>query len=157
MTPAIQALRRARVAHDVHAYEHEPGTHTYGAEAVEKLGLDAHQVFKTLIASSERGELLVALVPVADQLELKALARAAGVRRCVMATPETVQRATGYVLGGISPLGQKKALRSFIDSSATTLPQIHVSAGRRGLEVALSPQDLASVTGATFASITRPF
>lgn len=156
MTPAIQALQRAGIAHSVHAFEHQPRARNYGAEAVAKLGLDAHHVFKTLIASSEHGELLVALVPVADQLELKALARAAGVRRCVMATPEAAQRATGYVPGGISPLGQKRALRGFIDKSAQTLPQIHVSAGRRGLEVALSPQDLACAIGATFAPIARP-
>ncbi len=155
MTPAIQTLKRACIPHDIHAYEHQAGNQAYGEEAVERLGLDPHQVFKTLIASSSQGELLVALVPVAAQLDLKALAIAAGTRYCEMALPEAAQRATGYVLGGISPLGQKKKLRTFIDISAQSLSHIHVSAGRRGLEVALSPHDLALLTSARFAAIAR--
>ena len=155
MTPAIQALKRARIPYDVHAYEHQSGNHAYGEEAVERLGLDPHQVFKTLIASSGSGELLVAVVPVAAQLDLKALAIVAATRHCKMASPEAAQRATGYVLGGISPLGQKKKLRTFIDSSARALARIHVSAGRRGLEVALSPQDLATLTDAQFKPVAR--
>lgn len=155
MTPAIELLVRARIAHEVQAYEHQTGRHGYGDDAVEQLGLDSHQVFKTLIASSSAGELLVAVIPVAAQLHLKALATAAAVRHCEMASPDAAQRATGYVLGGISPLGQKRMLRTFIDSSAQSRTQIHVSAGRRGLEVALSPHDLATLTGARFAVIAR--
>ena len=156
MTPAINLLRKAGIAHQVLGYEHEPGAASYGLEAVEKLGLDATTVFKTLLAASEKNELLVAIVPVAGQLDLKALALAAGCKKCEMADKDAAQRATGYLLGGISPLGQKKRLRSFIDSSAQALSVIHVSAGRRGLEVALAPQDLAGLINAGWAPIGKP-
>lgn len=155
MTPAIELLRRERVAHAVHAYTHDRDTGSYGAEAVEKLGLDPARVFKTLLAVTEARELLVAIVPVAGQLDLKALAEAAGCRRCDMAATEAAQRATGYLVGGISPLGQKKRLRAFLDASARPLPTIHVSAGRRGLEVELAPDDLLRLTGADVAPIGR--
>ncbi|HET9049347.1 MAG TPA: Cys-tRNA(Pro) deacylase [Chiayiivirga sp.] len=155
MTPAIQLLRQQHVAHEVCAYEHDADTQAYGEEAVARLGLDAGEVFKTLIAQTDQGELLVAIVPVAVQLDLKALAHASGARRCVMAPLDTAQRSTGYVAGGISPLGQKKRLRTFIDAQARSLTRIHVSAGRRGLEVALSPQDLASLTAGVVAEIGR--
>jgi len=156
MTPAINLLKREKIAHTVHSYVHDPQATSYGGEAVEKLGLDPRQVFKTLLASSETGELLVAIVPVAGQLDLKALAEAAGCRRCEMAAADAAQRATGYLVGGISPLGQKKRLRTFIDASAQVLPTMHVSAGRRGLEVALAPADLAGLTNARFHRIRRP-
>lgn len=155
MTPAIELLRRERVAHAVHAYTHDRDAGSYGAEAVEKLGLDPARVFKTLLAVTEARELLVAIVPVAGQLDLKALAEAAGCRRCDMAVAEAAQRATGYLVGGISPLGQKKRLRAFLDASARPLPTIHVSAGRRGLEVELAPDDLLRLTGADVAPIGR--
>ncbi|MGN6225461.1 Cys-tRNA(Pro) deacylase [Pseudoxanthomonas sp.] len=155
MTPAIELLRRERVAHAVHAYTHDRDAGSYGAEAVEKLGLDPARVFKTLLAVTEARELLVAIVPVAGQLDLKALAEAAGCRRCDMAAAEAAQRATGYLVGGISPLGQKKRLRAFLDASARPLPTIHVSAGRRGLEVELAPDDLLRLTGADVAPIGR--
>jgi Cys-tRNA(Pro)/Cys-tRNA(Cys) deacylase len=124
-------------------------------EAAEKLGLDPAQVFKTLLAASEKGELLVAVVPVVGSLDLKALAHAAGVKKVEMADPSAAQRSTGYLLGGISPLGQKKRLRTFIDSSAQPLTHMFVSAGRRGLEVELAPEVLAEHTGAKFADIGR--
>lgn len=155
MTPALDLLKKARAEHRVHSYEHDPKSASYGLEAAEKLGLDPVQVFKTLLASSEKGELLVAVVPVGGTLDLKALAQAAGVKKCEMADPAAAQRATGYLVGGISPLGQKKRLRTFIDQSAQQFETIHVSAGRRGLEVELAAAVLAEHTQATFAEIGR--
>ncbi|WP_287809078.1 Cys-tRNA(Pro) deacylase [Pseudomonas sp.] len=156
MTPALDLLKKARAEHHVHSYEHDPKAASYGLEAAEKLGLNPEQVFKTLLASSEKGELLVAVVPVAGTLDLKSLAHAAGVKKCEMADPAAAQRATGYLLGGISPLGQKKRLRTFIDQTAQPLTTMFVSAGRRGLEVELAPALLAEHTRATFADIGRP-
>ncbi|EJN37866.1 Cys-tRNA(Pro) deacylase [Pseudomonas sp. NPDC089395] len=155
MTPALDLLKKARAEHRVHSYEHDPKSASYGLEAAEKLGLDPQQVFKTLLASSEKGELLVAVVPVVGTLDLKALAHAAGVKKCEMADPAAAQRATGYLVGGISPLGQKKRLRTFIDDSAQNFATIHVSAGRRGLEVELAATVLAEHTQGKFAGIGR--
>lgn len=155
MTPALDLLKKVRAEHRVHSYEHDPKSASYGLEAAEKLGLDAQQVFKTLLASSEKGELLVAVVPVVGTLDLKALAHAAGVKKCEMADPAAAQRATGYLVGGISPLGQKKRLRSFLDASAQALPTLHVSAGRRGLEVELTPADLLRLTAGHYAPIGK--
>lgn len=155
MTPALDLLKKHRAEHRVHSYEHDPKSASYGLEAAEKLGLDPQQVFKTLLASSEKGELLVAVVPVVGTLDLKALAHAAGVKKCEMAEPSAAQRATGYLVGGISPLGQKKRLRTFIDDSAQNFATIHVSAGRRGLEVELAAAVLAEHTQGKFAGIGR--
>lgn len=155
MTPALDLLKKHRAEHRVHSYEHDPKSASYGLEAAEKLGLDPQQVFKTLLASSEKGELLVAVVPVVGSLDLKALAHAAGVKKCEMADPAQAQRATGYLVGGISPLGQKKRLRTFIDDSSQNFASIHVSAGRRGLEVELAATVLAEYTQGTFAPIGR--
>ena len=155
MTPALDLLKKVRAEHRVHSYEHDPKSASYGLEAAEKLGLDPAQVFKTLLAASEKAELLVAVVPVAGSLDLKALAHAAGVKKVEMADPAAAQRATGYLLGGISPLGQKKRLRTFIDSSAQGFATIHVSAGRRGLEVELAASVLAEHTQGKFADIGR--
>lgn len=155
MTPALDLLKKHRAEHRVHSYEHDPKSASYGLEAAEKLGLDPQQVFKTLLASSEKGELLVAVVPVVGTLDLKALAHAAGVKKCEMADPAVAQRATGYLVGGISPLGQKKRLRTFIDDSAQSFATIHVSAGRRGLEVELAAAVLAEHTQGKFAGIGR--
>lgn len=155
MTPAIQLLKKTGIAHTVHAYAHSADAQSYGLEAVQALALPAQHVFKTLVASTDSGELLVAMVPVSGSLDLKALAHAAGCKRCEMADPAVAQRSTGYLLGGISPLGQKKRLRSFLDSSAQPLATLYVSAGRRGLEVELAPADLASVIGATFVPVAR--
>ncbi|QHG63596.1 Cys-tRNA(Pro) deacylase [Pseudomonas putida] len=155
MTPALDLLKKARAEHRVHSYEHDPKSASYGLEAAEKLGLEPQQVFKTLLASSEKGELLVAVVPVVGTLDLKALAHAAGVKKCEMADPAAAQRATGYLVGGISPLGQKKRLRTFIDDSAQNFATIHVSAGRRGLEVELAAAVLAEHTQGKFAGIGR--
>ena len=156
MTPAINLLKQQRTAHRVLSYEHDPAAASYGLEAVDKLGLDAASVFKTLLTATEKGELLVAIVPVAGQLDLKALALAAGCKKCEMAAIDAAQRATGYLVGGISPLGQKKRLRMFVDASAMALADMHISAGRRGLEVALAPADLVRLVSATVAPIGRP-
>lgn len=155
MTPALDLLKKVRAEHRVHSYEHDPKAASYGLEAAEKLNLNPAQVFKTLLASSEKNELLVAVVPVGGTLDLKALAQAAGVKKVDMAAVDAAQRATGYLVGGISPLGQKKRLRTFIDDSAKDFPSIHVSAGRRGLEVELSAETLALHTQAKFAAIGR--
>lgn len=155
MTPALNLLKKVRAAHRVHSYEHDPKAASYGLEAAEKLGLEPAQVFKTLLAASEKGELLVAVVPVVGSLDLKALAQAAGVKKVDMAPIDAAQRATGYLVGGISPLGQKKRLRTFIDNSARDFSTVYVSAGRRGLEVELSAEILAEHTQAQFADIGR--
>ncbi|BBT18400.1 Cys-tRNA(Pro) deacylase [Metapseudomonas otitidis] len=155
MTPAIDLLKKAKAEHRVLSYTHDPKAPSYGLEAAEKLGLDPARVFKTLLAATEKGELLVAVVPVAGSLDLKALAHAAGAKKADMAPADAAQRATGYLVGGISPLGQKKRLRTFIDRSALDHPTIHVSAGRRGLEVELAAQVLAEHTQAQFAAIGR--
>jgi Cys-tRNA(Pro)/Cys-tRNA(Cys) deacylase len=155
MTPALDLLKKNQAEHRVHTYEHDPKAASYGLEAAHKLQLPAEQVFKTLLAASEKGELLVAVVPVAGTLDLKALAQAAQVKKCEMADPLAAQRATGYLLGGISPLGQKKRLRTFIDESARALSTIFVSAGRRGLEVELAAGVLAEQTAGHFAPIGR--
>ncbi|MCK7543664.1 Cys-tRNA(Pro) deacylase [Marinobacter bryozoorum] len=153
MTPAINLLRKQGIAHTLHDYPHDPKSESYGTEAAEKLGLDPEQVFKTLVAETDTGELVVAIVPVSGNLNLKQLAKAAKAKKAAMADKQKVQRTTGYVLGGVSPLGQKKALRTVIDESAQAFDTIHVSAGRRGLEIELAPADLADLTRASFAPI----
>ncbi len=154
-TPAVRALERARVAHTLHTYdpEHAEG-HGYGEAAVAALGQDPRQVFKTLVARVD-GALTVAVVPVAGSLDLKALAAATGGRKATMADPADAERATGYVLGGISPLGQRKALPTVVDESALGFPTVMVSAGRRGLQVELAPADLVRLTRARTAPIGR--
>ncbi|MFD8966253.1 Cys-tRNA(Pro) deacylase [Streptomyces sp. NPDC059568] len=155
-TPATVALTAAGTAYTLHAYEHDPASASYGEEAAEALGVSPDRVFKTLVADVD-GELTVAVVPVAGSLDLKALAAAVGGKRAAMADPAAAERTTGYVRGGISPLGQRKRLRTVLDASAESHPTICVSAGRRGLEVELSPKDLATLTTATLAPIGRAF
>jgi Cys-tRNA(Pro)/Cys-tRNA(Cys) deacylase len=132
MTPALDLLKKHRADHRVHAYQHDPKAASYGLEAVEKLGLAPEQVFKTLLAASEKGELLVAVVPVAGTLDLKALAQAAGVKKCEMADPQAAQRATGYLLGGISPLGQKKSAAQPVRQCRQAWPRSGVGAAGAG-------------------------
>ncbi|GGT23319.1 Cys-tRNA(Pro) deacylase [Streptomyces purpureus] len=153
-TPATVALAAAGVGFTVHAYEHDPASPSYGEEAAEALGVSPDRVFKTLVADVD-GELTVAVVPVAGQLDLKALASAVGGKRAAMADPAAAERTTGYVRGGISPLGQRKRLRTVLDASASGHETICVSAGRRGLEVELTPADLAALTSAVLAPIGR--
>lgn len=152
-TPATTLLVKRGIAHTIHAYEHDPEAESYGLEAVDALGLEPSRVFKTLVAEVD-GRLTVGVVPVTGQLSLKALAAAADGKRAVMADPAAAQRATGYVLGGISPLGHRSRLPVVIDVSAKEAgATIYCSAGRRGLEVELAPEDLITVTGATVSPI----
>ena len=151
-TPALVALQREGVAHTVHAYDHDPGAESYGMEAAEALGLDPATVFKTLLAEVD-GSPVVAIVPVTGQLDLKALAAARGGKRARMMEVAAAERLTGYVAGGISPLGQRKALPTVIDVSAGALPMIYVSGGQRGLDIGVAPQDLLQLTDAAYAPI----
>ena len=151
-TPATAAVARANVEHRIHEYRHDPAAPSYGLEAAERLGVDPATVFKTLVADVD-GRLAVAVVPVAARLDLKALAAAAGGRRAAMAEPADAERATGYVVGGISPLGHRKRLPVFLDESMQGRPTVMVSAGRRGLQLELAPADLARLSGGTFAPL----
>lgn len=155
MTPAINAAKRAGIGYTIHGYEHDKTAASYGEEAADKLGLSTARVFKTLLAQVDGKELVVAVVPVARQLNLKQLAAALAARSAEMARPADAERATGYVVGGISPLGQKKRLRTVIDDSAREHATIYVSAGRRGLEIELAPGDLATLTQGLFAAVAR--
>ncbi|MFI5956587.1 Cys-tRNA(Pro) deacylase [Cryptosporangium sp. NPDC051539] len=151
-TPATQALTKAKAAFTVHEYEHDPASGSYGEEAARALGVPAGRVFKTLVAQID-GALHVAVVPVTGELDLKALASAVGKKRAAMADPALAERTTGYVRGGISPLGQRKRLPTVVDASAESYDTVFVSAGRRGLEVEVAPADLTRLTGATVAAI----
>jgi Cys-tRNA(Pro)/Cys-tRNA(Cys) deacylase len=153
-TPATVALARAGIPFTVHAYDHDPAAASYGLEAAEALGLEPATVFKTLLADVD-GSLVVGIVPVTGQLDLKALAAAVGGKRATMADPAAAERVTGYVVGGISPIGQKRRLPTVLDESAAGHPVVYVSGGRRGLDVGLAPDDLALVTGALRARISR--
>ncbi|MEU3276380.1 Cys-tRNA(Pro) deacylase [Streptomyces antibioticus] len=153
-TPATVALTSAGVEFTVHAYDHDPGHPSYGEEAAEAMGVSPDRVFKTLVADVD-GTLTVAVVPVAGSLDLKALASAVGGKKAAMADPALAERTTGYVRGGISPLGQRKKLPTVLDTSATAHATICVSAGRRGLEVELAPSDLTHLTNATLSPIAR--
>ncbi|WP_030680806.1 Cys-tRNA(Pro) deacylase [Streptomyces cellulosae] len=153
-TPATVALTAAGVPYTVHSYDHDPSHPSYGEEAAEAMGVSPERVFKTLVADVD-GALTVAVVPVAGQLDLKALASAVGGKRATMADPALAERTTGYVRGGISPLGQRKKLPTVLDASASAHRTICVSAGRRGLELELSPDDLAKLTDAVVAPVGR--
>ncbi|MET9500178.1 Cys-tRNA(Pro) deacylase [Streptomyces sp. NPDC006622] len=153
-TPATVALTAAGLEFTVHAYDHDPAHPSYGEEAAEAMGVSPDRVFKTLVADVD-GTLTVAVVPVAGSLDLKALAAAVGGKRAAMADPTLAERTTGYVRGGISPLGQRRKLTTVLDDSAKAHDTICVSAGRRGLEVELSPTDLADLTDAVLAPIGR--
>ncbi|QDO88747.1 Cys-tRNA(Pro) deacylase [Ornithinimicrobium ciconiae] len=153
-TPATVALERAGVAFTIRAYDHDPGAESFGLEAAQALGVDPARVFKTLLVALDPG-LGVGIVPVDHQLDLKAVASALGVKRAVMADPKVAERTTGYVVGGISPLGQKKALPTVLDASATNFETVLVSGGKRGFDLELAPADLVALTGATLAPIAR--
>jgi Cys-tRNA(Pro)/Cys-tRNA(Cys) deacylase len=153
-TPATAALTAAGITFEVRAYDHDPRATSYGLEAAAALGADPARVFQTLLASLD-SRLVVGIVPVTGQLDLKALARALGGSKAVMAEVAAAERATGYVAGGISPVGQKRALPTVLDASALDHDTILVSGGRRGLDVELAPHDLVAITGAVTATIGR--
>jgi len=153
MTPAINLAKKAKITHKIHEYEHDAASKSYGLEASEKLGVPEGQVFKTLVVNLDSKELAVGVVPVCSMLSMKSIAKAVGAKKATMAAQLDVERATGYVLGGVSPLGQKKRLKTIIDTSAKNYDTIYISAGRRGLEIELSPNDLAKLVSGIFAGI----
>jgi Cys-tRNA(Pro)/Cys-tRNA(Cys) deacylase len=157
MTPAVNLLKKKKITHSLHSFEHDPNSRNFGMEAANALNLDPKSVFKTLLFSLNGAakQLAVAIVPVDSSLNLKLAAKAAGVKKAEMAEPTIAQAVTGYLVGGISPIAQKKALPTFIDDSALDLKQILVSGGKRGLDIQLSPQDLAAVTRARFMPLKQ--
>ena len=154
MTPATQQLKQKKIPFEVLQYDHDANASSFGLEAVEKLSLEAQQVFKTLVVCCDTDQLAVAIVPVNLKLNLKAIAKELKVKKVKMADAKRVEATTGYVLGGVSPLGQKKRLPTVIDSSAETLEVMYVSGGKRGLEIALAPTDLKTLSQASFAVIS---
>lgn len=156
-TPATAALDAAGIAYQLHSYEHDPANRHFGEEAAAALGVDPLRIFKTLIVDTGTGRppFAVAVVPVAAQLDLKAMATALGVKKVDLADPVAAARSSGYLVGGISPIGQKTPLPTVIDETAEISDTVYVSAGRRGLQVELAPTDLARMTGGRFADIAR--
>lgn len=158
MTPAIKLAKKNNIKHIIHDYQHDANAishgESYGQEAADKMGVSRAQVFKTLVVCLDTKELAVAVIPVSNMLSMKHIAKSAKAKKSMMANKQDVERSTGYVLGGVSPLGQKKRLRTFIDSSAKNFETIYVSAGKRGLEVELNPKDLASLLVAEFTDLT---
>lgn len=154
-TPALRYLDRRAIAHTVHEYRHDPTVTAYGDEAASVLGVDPARIFKTIVCTTG-SRLVVAVVPVGCEVDLRALAAEVGAKRVDTATAAEAERATGYVIGGISPLGQKRALPAVVDESALSWGSVFVSAGRRGLEVELAPADLVAATSASVAAVARP-
>ena len=155
MTPGINVAKKNKVPHTIHEYSHDESSESYGLEAAEKMGVPEERVFKTLVVSLDNRELVVGVIPVSSMLSMKLIAKAAGAKKAAMADKSDVERSTGYVLGGVSPLGQKKRLKTIIDSSANNYPTVYVSAGRRGLEIELSPDDLTKLTSGVLAEICQ--
>ncbi len=161
MTPAINSLKKAKIEYQIHSYDHDPKSKAYGEEAAEKLNVPFDRLFKTLVVSIDNKVLSVAVVPVSKQLNLKSFAKAISIasgkkaKKVKMADKTEVERSTGYLLGGVSPIGQKKILPAIIDESSLSFDTIYVSAGKRGLQVELSPKDLGAQIKATFYKIAK--
>jgi Cys-tRNA(Pro)/Cys-tRNA(Cys) deacylase len=155
-TRAVAALVRAGIPYQIRTYDHDPAVTAYAKEAAVALGVEPGRVFKTLVATTGDGQLVVAVVPATTELDLKALAGVLGVKRAAMAGAATAERSTGYIVGAISPLGQKRPHPTVVDDTAPSWPTILVSGGRRGLELELDPDDLINVTGGQYAPIARP-
>jgi len=155
MTPAVNILKKAKVNFKLHTYDHDPASTAFGDEVVEKLNLQPEQVFKTLVVELDGKNLAVAILPVSEQLDLKKVAKVMNVKKAKMADPKTVERTTGYILGGVSPFGQKKKLKTMIDLSASDFDSLYVSGGKRGLQIELSPADIAAQTRADFQDIKK--
>ncbi|WP_323665186.1 Cys-tRNA(Pro) deacylase [Aliarcobacter butzleri] len=154
MTPAINLLKKIKCDFKIHKYEHDSDCTNFGDEAVEKLGLDANQVYKTLLVELTPKELVVCVLPVANQLSLKEVATIFGVKKAEMASKDEAQKVTGYLLGGISPLGQKKLLRTVLDESTKSFETIFISGGKRGLDIEVKPKDLEVLLKAKIGKIT---
>ena len=155
MTPAVNLAKKLKINFQLHEYHHDAHSESYGLEAAEKLQVEPKRVFKTLVVQDDNDKLAVAILPVEHLLNLKKIAKAIGSKKAQMADPKLVERTTGYVLGGVSPLGQKKRLPTVIDQSAQHFATIYCSGGRRGLEIELSPSDLAGAVNAKFADLIQ--
>ena len=154
MTPAIKILQKKKCTFKVHKYEHDTAVTNYGLEAAQKLNLDANRVYKTLLVELSPKELAVGIIPVNCSMSLKLIAKSLGAKSAVMADKQEAQKVTGYLLGGISPLGQKKRLRTILDGSAQSFETIYVSGGKRGLDIEVNPEDIIALLNASYHTIT---
>ncbi len=153
MTPAINSLKKAQIKFRIHEYQHDAASESYGVEAAEKLGINQQRLFKTLVVKLDGMDLAVAVLPVSSMLSMKTMAKHSKAKKAVMAEPSEVERSTGYVLGGVSPIGQKKRLNTLVDQSAINHESIYISAGRRGLEIELAPDDLVQLLNGKYCGL----